>query len=81
MKSSGITSVPPTMSADFVVEKRCTSCKTAFSCGIKQKQCWCNNLPNLKMLQINKDADCMCPSCLERLVRTARPSTEWEAAK
>ena len=42
----------------------CYECGTEFQCGsIKEKLCWCNNLPNLRM-DFDLAGRCVCPDCL-----------------
>jgi hypothetical protein len=60
---------------------RCSSCNATFSCGINQKQCWCNDLPKLDWSQITDTGYCMCPSCLKKATEKNSPekSTSYTA--
>jgi predicted Fe-S protein YdhL (DUF1289 family) len=42
--------------------KRCSHCRTEFSCGAAEGHCWCMDRPKVK---IDPAAgDCLCPICL-----------------
>ncbi|MDX1966315.1 MAG: cysteine-rich CWC family protein [Planctomycetaceae bacterium] len=47
---------------------QCPACGGAFVCRIRAgySTCWCFELP--RVCQVDPDAECLCPSCLERRI-------------
>lgn len=48
-------------------EKICPECKSSFQCCSDKPGCWCEQLPNVIVL--NEDAECLCPLCLEKKIK------------
>ncbi|RPH60759.1 MAG: hypothetical protein EHM83_13980 [Burkholderiales bacterium] len=49
----------------------CPRCGARFACGIDTGRCWCASLPALAALPPDLPAACLCPACLDALIRQA----------
>lgn len=50
--------------------KRCSSCGAQLSCGRDLETCWCVDLPPLPSDQLDNAADCLCPICLDKALKS-----------
>lgn len=45
--------------------KNCSNCNKELSCH-SDNNCWCSTYPTIKIDQ--PDKDCLCPSCLKKII-------------
>lgn len=50
---------------------RCEGCGAPFRCGMRdgEARCWCADLPNVVPVPGDGPAACLCPDCLDELIR------------
>jgi hypothetical protein len=72
MASSAATPAEGLAVLDPALSAHCARCGAAFQCGVDEPGgCWCARLPAAAM---EADTGCLCPACLDLLLRTAPAS-------
>ncbi|MCU0952436.1 MAG: cysteine-rich CWC family protein [Burkholderiaceae bacterium] len=52
---------------------RCCRCGATFHCGVDEPGgCWCARLPLLPATALEAGVGCVCPACLDALLREVR---------
>ena len=63
------------------VNSKCPGCGEGFRCGIDDPgNCWCAQRPKVVHVPSGATGGCLCPTCLDRLVRERQPGAGVKAS-
>jgi len=60
----------------------CPGCGASFRCGMRDggTRCWCADLPKVVPVPADGGGGCLCPNCLDALVRKRHAEVELKAS-